>query len=143
MSQSNKGVNKLARVLLSRMKQTGSKPDILELGTIKSDYSLLTDRFPIAIPKGEYLVCRSLTLNAEQPLTITAENQGQHPHGPSGGHSQYSGDGVHSHPDTEGQHIHDVVLPDLMKPLKPGDRVLVAWVNDGTDPVVIDIVVPG
>ncbi|MCL6597933.1 MAG: hypothetical protein K6T81_04265 [Alicyclobacillus macrosporangiidus] len=35
----------------------------------------------------------------------------------------------------------NVPRPAQLAPLKPGDRVLVAWVNQGTDPVVIDVVV--
>lgn len=37
-----------------------------------------------------------------------------------------------------GMHYHDVYLPDKMRWIKPGDRVLVAWV--GVDAVVIDLI---
>ena len=84
------GMSKLAQVLSERIGEQTKRPDALELGTIQGNMSLLIDRFPIPIPWGEYLVCRSLT---------------------------------------------------QLSPLKAGDRVLVAWVNDGTDPVVIDVVV--
>lgn len=47
---------------------------------------------------------------------------------------------LHTHPDTEGAHIHAVLIPESMRKLKVGDRVLVAWV--GNDPVVIDIILP-
>lgn len=134
----NKGANKLARVLQERIIKLSRQPETLELGTIQNDYSLLTDHFPVPIPKGEYLICRSLSHDPNQPLTTTKEGQGNHPHGPSGEHSQYSGSGQHSHPDTEGTHVHDIVLPESMHPLKPGDRVLVAWI--GAEPVIIDIV---
>ncbi len=40
-----------------------------------------------------------------------------------------------------GIHNHDVPRPLQLAPLSPGDRVLVAWVNDGMDPIVIDVVV--
>jgi len=92
-----------------------SQPDPLELGTIQGDMSLKVDRFPIPIPAGEYMVCRHLTL--PDPLATTEEALG--------------GDYRHSH---------TVPRPEQLAPLKPGDRVLVAWVNDSTDPVVIDVV---
>ena len=111
------GVGKLAQVLSERIGQQTQRPDVLELGVIKSDMSLLLDRFPIPIPWGEYLVCRSLTL--PNPMaTTTLTSIGDH-----------------------GSHSHNVPLPSQLSPLKPGDRVLIAWVNDGTDPVVIDVVV--
>lgn len=37
-----------------------------------------------------------------------------------------------------GKHYHDVYLPDKMRWIKPGDRVLVAWVQN--DAVVVDII---
>lgn len=137
----NSGASKLAQVIAERITSQTTRPDALELGTIQGDMSLKLDRFAVPIPQGDYLVCRSLTL--PNPMTVTVEEQGSHPHGPSGGHSQYSGDGVHSHPGTEGVHVHEVVRPEQIAPLTSGDRVLVAWVNNGMDPVVIDVVVSG
>lgn len=111
------GMSKLAQVLSERIGEQTKRPDALELGTIQGNMSLLIDRFPIPIPWGEYLVCRSLTL--PNPMaTTTLTSIGDH-----------------------GSHSHNVPLPSQLSPLKPGDRVLIAWVNDGTDPVVIDVVV--
>ena len=135
----NSGASKLAQVIAERISSQTARPDALELGSIQDDMSLKLDRFAVPIPKGEYLVCRSLTI--PDPMTVTVAGQGNHSHGPSGGHYQYDGDGVHSHPDSEGKHDHEVVRPQQLAPLEPGDRVLVAWVNDGLDPVVIDVVV--
>lgn len=139
-SSGNPGINKLGKVLQQRMRETNASPLMLDFGVIQQDYSLLTNTYPIPIPKTDYLVCRNVTHNPNIPLTQTKIGQGQHPHGPSGGHSQYEGSGEHSHPNTEGAHAHDVVLPDTMQWLKPGDRVLVAWVQN--DAVVIDVVLP-
>jgi len=135
----NSGASKLAQVIAERISTQTARPDALELGSIQGDMSLKIDRFSVPIPKGEYLVCRTLTL--PDPMTKTVEGQGAHPHGPSGEHAQYSGTGIHSHPREEGAHVHDIVRPEQLSPLKPGDRVLVAWVNGGIDPVVIDVVV--
>lgn len=40
---------------------------------------------------------------------------------------------------SEGAHQHHVLVPEKMRSLKPGDRVLVAWVQN--EAVVVDIVV--
>jgi hypothetical protein len=111
------GMSKLAHVLSERIGQQVQKADALELGVIKSDMSLLLDRFPIPMPRGEYLICRTLTL--PNPIATT------------------SGKSVGDH----GTHDHTVPRPAKLRALSPGDRVLVAWVNDGTDPVIVDVVV--
>lgn len=111
------GASKLAQVIAERIVSQTQRPDTLELGTIQFDMSLKVDRFAVPIPKGEYLVCRGLTL--PDPMAITTEAAvGDH-----------------------GTHTHSVPRPDQLAPLSPGDRVLVAWVNDGIDPIVIDVVV--
>ena len=136
----NSGANKLARVLYQKMKATNQNRDQLELGRILADFSLQTDYFPIPIKKGDYLITRQLSFDIEAPLTQTIKGQGNHPHGPSGNHSQYRDTGEHMHPEDEGEHIHDIILPKKMYPLEPGDRVLVAWLNQGTDVIVLDII---
>ena len=40
---------------------------------------------------------------------------------------------------SEGAHQHHVLVPEKMRSLKPGDRVLVAWVQN--EAVVVDIIV--
>lgn len=140
-SSGNPGINKLGKVLQQRMKEANESPLVLDFGVIQSDYSLLTNTYPIPIPKTDYLVCRDVTHNPGIPLTQTVAGQGTHPHGSSGAHSGHAtGDGSHSHPNTEGAHVHDAALPDTMRWLQPGDRVLVAWVQN--DAVVVDIVLP-
>ena len=153
----NEGVNKLARVMQKRMKIVSDQPPALEFGVIQGDYSLLTNKYPIPIPQTDYHVCRHLTYgDAEDVLTVTQ------PMGRSGpyehkidefGHEGLSGapaDGTHDHPPCtapgcsgqmqNGQHQHEVLIPERMRWIKPGDHVLVAWVD--ADPVVIDIIPP-
>ncbi|MFZ7103380.1 MAG: hypothetical protein ACOWWO_12095 [Peptococcaceae bacterium] len=134
-----KGISKLAQTMKNFTAEMGKSSEVLVLGMIKEDLSLLTDDFEVTIPAGDYLVARTLTL--DDPLTGTVANQGLHGHGPGGSHSQYAGDGIHTHPGTEGAHFHEIKRPEKLAPLQPGDRVLVAWVNQGLDPVVIDVVV--
>ncbi|EMT38118.1 hypothetical protein TthWC1_2359 [Thermoanaerobacter thermohydrosulfuricus WC1] len=111
------GISKLAQVIAERIASQTQRPDMLELGTIQADMSLKLDRFAVPIPQGDYLICRSLTL--PDPMAVTsATSVGDH-----------------------GSHSHNVLRPSQLAPLAPGDRVLVAWVNDGMDLVVIDVVV--
>lgn len=108
-----KGMEQLAQVLDSRMGDHSQNGLTFDFGVIKNDYSLVSNTFPVPIPKGDYSVCRLL---ANLSTTVSG---GEH-----GGHS--SGSGTHSH---------KVTLPKL----KPGDRVLLIWVEE--EPVVIDVVV--
>lgn len=134
----NPGVSKLGQVLQERMKACGTTPLLLDFGAIQSDMSLLTNTYPIPIPKTDYTVCRQLTLGATGAVLTTTATDGLHSHGPSGEHTQESGTGVHSHTN-EGTHIHNVLIPEKMRKLKPGDRVLVAWVQN--EAVVVDIII--
>lgn len=128
------------------MNQVYQVPTVIDLGVIQPDMSLKTYSFDIPIPSKDYLICRSLMIGKKDELLAkTKEGQGTHPHGLSGGHTGHTAteptsgaEGEHTHPDTEGEHVHDVLIPESMRTLKPGDTVLVAWV--GNDAVVIDIV---
>lgn len=116
----NPGINKLASTLQNRMSQTGNRSPILDFGEIQSDYSLVTNQFPIAIPKTDYTVCRKLLGEKQSSITI----QG----------------GMHKgHSEGDGGHTHTVTLPGSNGVI-PGDRVLVAWID--SDAVVIDVIVP-
>lgn len=108
------GANKLAQVMSSRMKDESASPLVLDFGSINGNYILTTNTFPVEIPKGDYSVCRHV---CGMHLGITG--------GSHGGHE--SGNGIHSH---------NVDIPML----KPGDRVLVAWIQN--DAVVIDVIIP-
>lgn len=133
----------VAGLLQGRMVATvlkGKEVPPLELGTIDAGMNLVVDW--IATPIPDYMVCRHLTLGAKDSVLTKTQaagkpNDGTHSHGPSGSHSQYSGNGTHSHTN-EAPHIHDVLVPEKMQKLKPGDRVLVAWASDTA--VIVDIV---
>ncbi len=117
------GTAKLATVLSHRMKRENESPLLLDFGEIQANYSLVTNTFPVPIPKGDYSVCRQLTLGlAGSRLTATARD---------GKHDEHiSGDGTHTH---------TVLIPEKMRSVGPGDRVLVAWVN--SEAVIVDIIV--
>lgn len=107
------GTNRLATVLSRRMKQENESPMVLDFGEVQGNYSLVTNTFPIPIPKGDYSVCRHVG-----GLTFEI-SEGVH-----GGHEE--GD--------TGWHTHIVEPPGI----EPGDRVLVAWVQ--SEAVVVDII---
>lgn len=119
------GANKLTEALASMIDKKGDKPLVLDFGIILGDYSLKTNTFPLPIPKSDYSVCRAITYDPGVPLTQT-----------------YC-DGAHGHPNAgfAGSHVHNVRLPEKMYWIRPGDKVLVAWVQD--EACVIDIVFRG
>ncbi len=122
MKRGSPGTSALASVLGNMAEAKSNKPLSLDFGVIQADYSLKTNTFGIAIPRGEYSVCRCVTYDPGVPLTQT-----------------YC-DGGHSQPDAGygGEHINQVELPVKMYWIRPGDRVLVAWVDN--EAVVIDLV---
>ncbi len=55
------GLSKLARVISQRAENVAGKAErdlVLDFGSIKGDMSLLTNTFPIPIPRSDYHVCR-------------------------------------------------------------------------------------
>lgn len=161
---SDEGMNKLAKVIGERIKsdRNANNSLVLDFGIIQNDYSLLTNTYPIPIPKADYLVLRQLTLGDTGDVISTTSEAGEHKHG-GGSHSHTDGahdhgnvvdtdeqqvikDGSHTHDGGKheheggGEHKHTVYIPEKMRWIKPGDRVLVAWVQH--DAVVIDIIRP-
>ena len=160
---SSGGASKLASVLTQRMKKCNESPLVLDFGDILPNMSLLTNTFPLPIPKGQYTVCRQLTLGPTHNILTKTQDIG-FPH--SGSHIHRTidetgscgctvtgtvGEDTNAAPDppipskraagkdsSDGMHQHHVLIPEKMRWLKPGDRVLVAWVED--EAVVIDII---
>lgn len=123
----NRGVSRLAGIFDSRVSQKTKKPDVLELGVIQSDLSLKVDRYPHPIPVGDYLIAEWIMhLNIPQKSRVVELAS------PSYSELTRIDFKVSSDPGK----VDDVHF-NFKDALKPGDRVLVAWVNDGTDPVVI------
>lgn len=165
-SSGNKGVNHLAQVLAGQSKkyQDRNSALVLDFGEIMDDYSLQTNTFSIPIPVEDYHVCRQLTLGKTGDIlaktqAIGSPGSGEHNHtviNLTGVHGPVKGTvGVKasSQPDPpdppkssaggggpEGAHQHHVLIPEKMRRLKPGDRVLVAWVQ--SEAVVVDIICP-
>lgn len=133
----NPGTNKLAQVLSQRMKKENESPLILDFGEIQPNGSLVTNTFPVPIPKGDYTICRQLTLGATGALLTKTKEDGEHEHEEGEHEGHESGDGSHTH--KGGTHKHNVLIPEKMRSVGPGDRVLVAWVQN--EAVIIDIIV--
>jgi len=134
----NSGASKLAQVIAERIASQTQEPDALELGTIQDDMSLKLDRFTIPIPKGDYLIA-DWTAKLNFPA-FSLVGKGEYP---------VEDDGTPEPPTQWTQQTRwdwtpkeiDEVKIEVKPDLKPGDRVLVAWVNNHTDPVVLSKVV--
>lgn len=164
---SSTGANRLGQTITKRIVKhmDGESSLVLDFGEIKDDESLVTNTFPIPIPKGDYHVLRQLTLGKTGDILAKTQNigspgSGEHDHKevtklkdsrglPCSGTIGTPASGQPDPPDPpqstagsggpEGAHQHHVLVPEKMRSLKPGDRVLVAWVQN--EAVVIDIVV--
>lgn len=103
-------IERLGNLLSSQMKNTvtGNTSIVAELGSISSNLSLRVASLKNSIPKGQYMISRSLTIGDDgEKLTETDSGM-------------------------------EVIIPETMRSVKAGDRVLVIWV--GSEPIVIDIV---
>lgn len=138
------GANALTSTLRGMIKGVSDNSPSLDFGKINDDFSLITNSFPNPIPKNEYSVCRSVLYSPAYPLTedvsgapkrlpqvtkITVED---------GAHVHACGSPFCPWPMPSGQHWHWVELPPKMRRLQPGDKVLVAWIQN--EACVIDIV---
>lgn len=124
------GTNQLTNVLHGMMggiAKDAAAPQI-DIGKINSDYSLVTNSFPRPIPQKEWSVCRSLLYDPRVPLTETFCD---------GAHRHLCG-GPCPWPCDSGEHVHQVKLPKKMYWLRPGQKVLVAIVQN--EFIVIDII---
>ena len=128
--QFSHGTNQLTNTLkgiMGGIAKDAAAPQI-DIGKINSDYSLTTNSFPRPIPQKEWSVCRSLLYDPRVPLTETFCD-GEHVHG-CGGPCPW--------PAPTGPHVHQVKLPKKMYWLRPGQKVLVAIIQN--EFVVIDII---
>ena len=116
------GTSKLASVLSQRMKRENESPLLLDFGEIQANGSLVTNTFPVPILRGDYSVCRLVN-----GYTLATSDSSWTGHLQNDKH-------IHSSPSGVPGHSHDVPMPKL----KPGDRVLVAWVQN--EAVVVDII---
>lgn len=132
----SKGANQLANVLSKRIRAASKSSQTLDFGEIQANGNLLTNTFPVPIPKGDYTVCRQLMLGESGSCLTVTDEDGEHDHTGGGHEGHETGDGTHTH--NGGGHSHNILVPEQMRSIRPGDRVLVAWVQN--EAVVIDII---
>lgn len=111
-NEGNGGMAKLAAVVDQRIEEHQPTSLIVDFGEILPEYQLKTNTFPRLIPAKDYMVCRQLTLGDTGGFltnVTTSEGNGQ------------------------------AYIPEKMRKLQPGDRVVVAWVQKTA--VVLDIMV--
>lgn len=136
---SNPGTSKLANVLAGRMRKEGDAPLVLDFGEIQANGSLITNTFQTPIPKGDYSVLRQLTLGeADSYFTETTEEPELNIPLKLESSALESSELESEESIIIPSHQHNVVLPQKLRSLTTGDRVLVAWVQN--EAVVIDIV---
>lgn len=109
--EKNNCVNHLGQVLNERMGKAMEGPLELDFGEIDNQYRLTTNQFQQPIPKGDYSVCRHLCGGPGNNFNWNTQNTTCHV-----------------------THRHLTYPPKL----KPGDRVLVAWVQN--EACVIDVI---
>lgn len=62
------GVNELAKVLTSRMKEESKSPLAIDFGEIATNLSLITNTFPVPIPKEDYSLLQPLKREGEMAI---------------------------------------------------------------------------
>ena len=138
----NSGASKLAQVIAERISTQTVRPDALELGSIQGDMSLKLDRFAVPIPAGEYLIADwEMCLEIPRASRVVETASPVNSDGTDiPGTTSYSGLQRLDFQAGDTEQVKEVHL-NLKASLKAGDRVLVAWINDATDPVVLSKVV--
>lgn len=118
-------VEELGKMITAQMKSVYQRNSgiTIELGTITSNMGLSVDSLGNTIPKGDYMISRHLMQEMSVTTNSVALNTGEtdgHKHAISG-------------------HSHTATLPNKLRGIQAGDRVLIAWA--GTEPIVVDIVI--
>lgn len=120
--------------------------DVLEPATLPENFMAVTPNAVTTAPfqpdTAQYLTTEAmeavydpeLRRRVGEPIPTVPLMEGVHVHGSAlpdptaavgeGGHAQFSGSGVHAH-GPGGHHAHDVITPPALRPLMPGDQVLV------------------
>lgn len=131
-------INQLAEIIAERITLQTQRPDSLELGEIQPDLSLKIDRFAIPIPKGEYMIAEWTARVTLPPFSLVG--RGESPVTNDGTPIPLTGWTQQTRWDWHSRTIPDVKI-EIKPELQAGDRVLVGWVNNNIDPIVISKVV--
>ena len=134
----NSGASTLAQVIAERISTQTARPDALELGIIQGDMSLKIDRFAVPIPRGEYLIAEWMAKLSFPAFSLVG--MGEYPVKDDGSPEPVTEWTPQTRWDWKPREVDEVKI-EIKPDLKPGDRVLVAWVNNRTDPVAVSKVV--
>ena len=78
-AKSKPGTNKLANVMVKRMRMENATDPVCEFGEIQKNMSLLSDSYPIPIRKGEYFVLSNVSagrlLPGDRVLIVWIESE--------------------------------------------------------------------
>jgi len=146
LGDNSPGISRLTGLMKEIAEQQKDTSLMLDFGLIMDDMSLLTNNFPEPIPAKDYMVCRCAALKDEEIVSTSGHDHDVKSVGYSLNLAE-GGDPAHTHEKTSGSvFAHktvdatdsvNIARPSQRK-IQPGDRVLVAWVQN--DAVVIDII---
>ena len=114
--------------------------------TASNDAKLVLDANVLIVPRhlSDYITTCDIKKDSGT-IDSQTHNDGTHPHGPSGGHSQYTGDGIHSHPGSEGAHVNRLDTFNLYNAyikvynhLRKGENVFLLSFNEGKKYYILD-----
>lgn len=76
---SKPGTNKLATVMVQRMRKENATSPVVDFGEIKKQGRLVTDQFPLPIDKGDYMVLSNVSAGklseGDRVLVLWVENE--------------------------------------------------------------------
>jgi len=119
----------------------------LRIQAVNDDKLILTETV-LSVPRHltDYTTTCDISLGGGSINSVTQSGQGTHPHGSSGTHGGHeSGDGSHSHPGSEGAHVHNVATFNIAcatitvhNALKVGERVHLLSFNNRKSYFILD-----
>lgn len=119
----------------------------LQIQALNDDKLILSQNI-LCLPRhlSTYQTTIDIVLGKGSINSLTRAGQGTHSHGSSGEHGGHvSGDGAHGHPDTEGEHVHNVATFNIFgagmtvyNALKVGDTVYILSFNQGKKYYILD-----
>lgn len=71
-AEPNSGISKLAGVMDKRMRKQSKTPPLLDFGTVKKNGSLITNKFPKTIAKGDYTLLEGFEHKGKETRVLVA-----------------------------------------------------------------------
>lgn len=128
------GIASLAQAVIDRIAIQTAKTDALELAVVQPGLGLRIDRYAQTIPKGDYLIASWTAKVTLPPFSLVG--RGEAPVTNAGTPSPPTSWTQQTRWDWHTREVGDVQI-EIQPELQAGDRVLIAWVNDNKDPIVL------